>query len=247
MDKERILGVDICNTNYEVLKKCVKEDIDSNKKSFIVAINPEKIILANKNKKMMKILNEATYQIPDGIGIVYASKIMKGKIFSRITGIDFMNTLCQLADEYKYRIFLYGSTKDVIENVEENLKKKYKDINIVGKVDGFEEKNEEIIEKINEANTNILFVALGSPLQEEWIWDNKDKLKVNIMQGVGGSFDVLAGKVKRAPNWIIKLGLEWLYRAFKEPVRIKRLKRNISFSFKVLLNINKRAEYDSVK
>ena len=236
MNKENILGIDVSITSYEELKNNIEKDIKNNKKSFIVAINPEKILKARQDENLKNLLNNATYQIPDGIGVVYASKIKKGKITSRITGIDCMDMLCNLANEKQYKIFMYGAKKETILKAKENLIKKYPNIKIVGTVDGYEKDNEKIIKTINKSNADIIFVALGSPKQENWITSNMDKLCVKIYQGVGGSFDVLSGNIKRAPKVMQKLGLEWLYRLIKEPKRIFRQLKLIKFLFLIIFN-----------
>ena len=214
MNKENILGIDVTVTDYDSLKKSVEKDIKNNKKSFIVAINPEKILKARKDESLKELLNNADYQIPDGIGAVYASKL-KG-----------------------YKIFLYGAKKEVIKEAKQKLEEKYKNIKIVGAIDGYEIDNDKIIKAINKSKADIIFVALGSPKQENWIVANKDKVCVKIFQGVGGSFDVISGNIKRAPKWMQNLGLEWLYRLIKEPKRIFRQIKLIKFLGLVIFNFN---------
>lgn len=222
LNKENILGVDVTTLSYDQLRKKVSEDIKKDKKSFIVAINPEKILKAREDKDLMELLNNATYQIPDGMGVVLASRLKKGKIRSRVTGIDCMEMLCGLAAEKKYKVFMYGAKEEVVSKAKSVLEEKYPNINIVGYMNGYEQDNEKIIKAINKSKANIVFVAMGSPKQENWIADNKDKLCANIFQGVGGSFDVFSGNIKRAPKWMQKCGLEWFYRLLKEPKRILR-------------------------
>ena len=234
MKKEKILGVNDCVTNYDDLKKSVNNDIKNNKKSFVVAINPEKIMKSRKDNELKNLLNIATYQIPDGIGVVYASKMRGGNITSRITGIDSMNMLCSLANEEKYRIFLYGAKEEVVSKASKILKEKYPNMEVAGYISGYERDIDKIIKKINSAKPNILFVALGSPKQENFITNNINALDCNIFQGVGGSFDVISGNVKRAPMWMQKCGLEWLYRLIKEPKRIFRQLKLFGFIFVAL-------------
>lgn len=239
MEKEEILGIDVCVTTYKELKQCIKDDIEQNKKSYIVTVNPEKVIKANKDKSLKKILNEAKYQIPDGVGIIYASRIKKGKIKSRITGIDTMDMICALCNDEKFKIFMYGAEEEVIEKAKTNLEKKYKNINICGYINGYEKDTKTIIKKINDSRADVLFVALGSPKQELFISKNIDNINCKILLGVGGSFDVISGKKKRAPKWMQKKGLEWLYRLIKEPKRFFRQTKIVSFIFEVILEKNK--------
>ena len=185
---------------------------------------------------LKELLNKATYQIPDGVGIIYASKIKKGQIKSRITGIDCMDMLCNLANEKGYKVFLYGAREETIKEAKVKLEEKYPKINIVGYINGYEKDNEKIIKEINKSQADIVFVALGSPKQENWINDYKDKMSATIFQGVGGSFDVISGNIKRAPLWMQKAGLEWLYRLIKEPKRIFRQLKLVKFLFLILFS-----------
>ena len=239
MHKENILGINVSVTTYEELKNNVEKDIKNNNKSFIVAINPEKILKARKDQNLKELLNKATYQIPDGIGVIYASKLKKGKIKSRITGIDSMEMLCSLSNEKKYKIFMYGAKKETVEKAKTELIKKYPNINIVGTIDGYEKDNKKITDIINKSKADIIFVALGSPKQELWITENMDKLCPKIYQGVGGSFDVFSGNVKRAPKWMQKSGLEWFYRLIKEPKRIFRQIKLIKFLLIIIFRKDK--------
>lgn len=235
MNKENILGVDVSPLSYEDLKKNIEKDIENNKKSFIVAINPEKILKARKDEKLKELLNNATYEIPDGIGVIYASKLKKGNIKTRITGIDSMEMLCKLSEEKKYKIFMYGAKEETIKKAKENLEIKFPNIQIVGTINGYEKDNDKIISSINKSKADIVFVALGSPKQEYWITENMDKVSAKIFQGVGGSFDVFSGNIKRAPKWMQKIGLEWLYRLIKEPKRIFRQIKLVKFLWLALI------------
>ena len=235
LNKENILGVDVSPLSYEDLKKNIEKDIENNKKSFIVAINPEKILKARKDEKLKELLNNATYEIPDGIGVIYASKLRKGNIKTRITGIDSMEMLCKLSEEKKYKIFMYGAKEETIKKAKENLEIKFPNIQIVGTINGYEKDNDKIISSINKSKADIVFVALGSPKQEYWITENMYKVSAKIFQGVGGSFDVFSGNIKRAPKWMQKIGLEWLYRLIKEPKRIFRQIKLVKFLWLALI------------
>lgn len=232
--KENILGIDVYSGNYLNLKEEVLEDIKQKKKSFIVAINPEKIMTTKKDEELKELLNKATYQIPDGMGVILASKIKKGEIKERITGIDSMMHLCEMAEKENKSVFLYGAKPNVAETASKKLIEKYPKLNIKGVIDGYEKDKQKIIDTINKVNPDILFVALGSPKQEKWIMENMDLVNVYIFQGVGGSFDVISGNVKRAPDFFQKNGLEWLYRLIKQPTRAKRQLKLIQFLMEVI-------------
>ncbi|MCD4837994.1 MULTISPECIES: WecB/TagA/CpsF family glycosyltransferase [Neobacillus] len=220
--KENFLGVDVCNYNYDELASLLIQDIEKKKKSFIVAINPEKIMKAQKDEELKKLLNSADYQIPDGIGVILASKLKGGKIKNRVTGIDMMLKLCQVAAAKGKRIFMYGGKPGVAEAAKKELEKQFPGIQIVGTLHGYEKDESVILETINRHQPEILFVALGSPTQEYWIVNHMKKVTPYVFQGVGGSFDVISGNLKRAPEFFQSLGLEWFYRLVKEPWRWKR-------------------------
>ncbi len=236
MDKESILGFEVCNTNYSEIVREIFKDFSNNISNFIVNINPEIIIKNYKNKDLIQIFNSEKYQIPDGIGIVYASKMSKGSINQRITGIDLMNEICVESIKYNSKIFLYGSKIGVADKAKEELEKKIHGINIVGTCNGYE-KEEMVLESINKSGANILFVGLGSPKQEQFIINHRSELKsVKIFMPVGGSFDVISNSIKRAPDWIIRCNLEWLYRLIKQPRRVFRQLKLIKFIFLVLIH-----------
>ena len=232
--KENILGIDVCSDTYDELAVKLLQDIDKGRKSFIVAINPEKIMKAQEDREIKSLLNQATYQIPDGIGVILASKLKKGRIRERVTGIDMMLKLCKEATNNGKRIFLYGAKPGIADEAKAKLEEMFPGILIVGTLNGYE-KNEEVIERtINDSGAEIVFVALGSPAQENWIIAHKEKLNPSVYQGVGGSFDVISGRLNRAPAVFQKFGLEWLYRLLKEPWRWKRQLELPRFLLRVL-------------
>ncbi|KJL03531.1 MULTISPECIES: WecB/TagA/CpsF family glycosyltransferase [Priestia] len=232
--KENILGIDVCSDTYDELAVKLLQDIDKGRKSFIVAINPEKIMKAQEDRELKSLLNQATYQIPDGIGVILASKLKKGRIRERVTGIDMMLKLCKEATNNGKRIFLYGAKPGIADEAKAKLEEMFPGILIVGTLNGYE-KNEAVIEHtINDSGAEIVFVALGSPAQENWIIAHKEKLNPSVYQGVGGSFDVISGRLNRAPAVFQKFGLEWLYRLLKEPWRWKRQLELPRFLLRVL-------------
>lgn len=220
--KEKVLGIPVCSLTYEQLTERIFKDMEENKKTWIVAINPEKIMKAQEDDTLRDLLKRATYPIPDGIGVVIASMLKGGHIRQRVTGIDLMLRLCEAAAKKKKKVFLYGAKPGVVEEAKKNLEKKYPGLNIVGVMNGYEKNEQVVIEAINSSNADILFVALGSPAQEKWIVQHMNTLAPKVYQGVGGSFDVASGNLKRAPLFMQKLGLEWLYRLIKEPWRWRR-------------------------
>ncbi|PIC69169.1 glycosyltransferase [Sporosarcina sp. P16b] len=220
--KEEILGVSVNTENYDELIPKVFENIEEGKKSLIVAINPEKLMKAKEDPELKALLNRAEFQIPDGIGVILASKLKKGQIRSRVTGIDMMDRVVQEAAARGKRIFLYGAKPGVAQEAAARLQVMHPNIQIAGVQHGYEQDVKVVLDTINQAKPDILFVAMGSPKQEQWIEQHRDQLHPMLFQGVGGSFDVLAGNIKRAPAVFQKAGAEWLYRLMLEPSRIKR-------------------------
>ena len=216
---------------YEILEK----NLSQNKKTFIVTANPETFMMSEKDEEMRKLLlDNDTFLVPDGIGIVKAARMINYDVKERITGIDIANELLKLGNKQKKSIYLFGAKQEVIDSMEKVLKESYPNLNLVGMSNGYEKDKDKIFEKIVKTKPDIVLVALGIPLQEKLIYKHLDKFDKGIFVGVGGSFDVISGHKKRAPKIFIKLNLEWLYRILKEPKRLKRFSdSNVKFIFKV--------------
>lgn len=236
---EKILDIDVTTLDYSQLIDEIDKIIINNEKANIIAVNPEKFIAMEKNYELKKLISEATFKIPDGIGVILASKINGGKIRTRITGVDLFLKILELANLKQYRVFLYGGKEEVVSKTKEVINNKFPDIKLVGYCNGYEKNQELILKKINDSNAQIVFVALGSPKQEFWIQENMKQLSANIFQGVGGSFDVLSGSVKRAPAIFRKAGLEWFYRLISQPSRFRRQLALPKFLFQIILRSNK--------
>ncbi|MEK3935755.1 WecB/TagA/CpsF family glycosyltransferase [Sporosarcina sp. FSL W7-1349] len=232
--KETILGVQVNSENYDELIPKLFRNIDDKKKSLVVAINPEKLMKAKDDPELKALLNRAEFQIPDGIGVILASKLQKGNIKSRVTGVDMMDRIVREAARTGKSIFLYGAKPGVAEQAARKLIETYPTLQVAGTQDGYEQNTQKVIDTINAAQPDILFVAMGSPKQELWIEQHRDNLHPILYQGVGGSFDVLAGNIKRAPAIFQKFGAEWLYRLLKEPSRIKRQMNLPKFLLEIL-------------
>ncbi|TDT50816.1 WecB/TagA/CpsF family glycosyltransferase [Fonticella tunisiensis] len=240
MIRENYLGVDVCRIDMKDALDEVDRIISNRKPSFVVAINPEKIMKAQKDESLRNLLNSASMQIPDGVGVVIASRFKGGKIRSRVTGIELMENICKVSAKKGYRVFLLGAKPGVAEGASDILKKRYPGLNIVGTRDGYFKDEDEVIENIKASSPDVLFVAMGSPKQEYWITKNMDKLGVPLCMGVGGSYDVICGNIKRAPKWMCSIGLEWLYRLIKEPWRYKRMAVLPVFLLKVLFGVKRK-------
>jgi len=206
-----ILGVKVDNMELKEVLKTIDSFLSDGKQHYITTPNPEIIVLAQKDEYYKKILNEADLAIADGVGIIFAGKIIGQKIKERISGVDLAEVILKQSDS---RIFLLGAKNRATEIIS----RKY------SSVVGFSEDVNDAIKVINESKPEILFVALGAPKQEKWIYENlKNIPSVSIAIGVGGAFDFISGKVLRAPKFLRASGLEWLWRLIIQPRRIKRI------------------------
>lgn len=233
--KTEMLGYSIFNGNKEDLLN----EIDKYEKVNIISGNPEVLYNGLNNKELFKnFTDKCSIIIPDGVGVVLASKIIKSPVKEKIAGIEVMDSILKKCNENGKAVYLLGTMEDVLKECERKLLIKYKNLNIVGKHNGFFDMDscEDILEDIKKSNPYALFIAMGCPRQEKFITKYMDKLPCKIYMGVGGSFDVFAGKVKRAPKWMINFNLEWLYRVIKEPYRTNRLAAIPKFLLKVLIN-----------
>lgn len=219
---KELLGYKIFSDNKEELLK----EIENKKRVNIISGNPEVLYNGIKNEFLRNsFTKEDALIIPDGVGTLLAAKINGIDITEKIAGIEVMNMLLEEARDKNLKVFLLGAKEEILIKCKEKIKESYDGINIVGSNNGFFDLDncDDLIEKINESKADILFVAMGAPRQEVFIEKYKDKLCCKIFMGVGGSFDVFAGNVNRAPQFMINIGMEWLYRVAKEPWRIKRL------------------------
>lgn len=233
--KETYLGVDVSPLTYEGIIDELRKRMTRGEQSTIIAVNPEKVMTAQDNATLKRLINESTFQIADGIGIILASKLKGGNITERVTGVDMMARLLAFAKDEQHPIYMYGAKKEVLELAKSNIERDYPGIVIAGSTDGYEQDEERLIRDIQESGAKILFVALGSPKQELWIERNMNRLpNVQVFQGVGGSFDVFSGTVKRAPKMFRKTGTEWLYRLMIDPSRIKRQMNLPRFLIRIL-------------
>lgn len=229
-----IFGVGVDRVDMEHMVHAAEETVLAGKQCSIFAVNPEKIMTAQQNPALREWLNAAEYLVPDGIGAVIAARMRGCFVRERVPGSELMPHLSALAAARGFRVFLYGAREQINAAAARELVKQYRGIKIVGRRDGYTTDQEALIAEINAAAPHFLFVALGSPKQEEWISRNRSRLRVNVIQGVGGTFDVIAGAVRRAPPLWIRWHLEWLYRLYAQPSRLRRQSPLLRFALLVL-------------
>jgi len=235
----RILKYKIFNESIEELIR----NIDASGKVHIISGNPEVLLNGLQNDMLLNnFTSENSIIIPDGVGTVICSKIVRQPVKQKIAGIEVMDRIIKRCEKENQGIYLLGSTKETVDMCNINLRTKYSNLNILGSHDGYFDLEgcEEILNDIEKTNPQVLFVAMGCPRQEIFIAKYMDRLPCKIFMGVGGSFDIIAGNVKRAPKWMINVGLEWLYRVSKEPFRIKRLASIPKFILMVIKDKYKR-------
>jgi len=245
LDIVKIVGLNLIGTSEKRLLDYLTARIIKGKKTFVVTPNPEFIVFARHNPWFKLILDKADVAIPDGIGLVWAGKILKQPIKERISGTDLMEKLCQEAAKKGWKVYLLGGKLGVAKKTLAVLKKRYSGLrgwaeagpklNLSPITYHLSPKQEirKIVRRINLRKSDFLFIALGMGKQEKFIYDNWDKLDVKLAMGVGGAFDYVSGKAPRAPKWVQKMGLEWLFRLVHEPWRWKRQLRVIEFAWLV--------------
>jgi len=223
----RILGIDIDNIDIEDAGNITKNLIENSNKSckIVVAPNTEFIMMAQKDKEFFEILRSAELATPDSVGVMIGGKKQNKPFKQRIPGQSYFRKILEVGEKENWSFYFLGGKGDVPKLTAEHVKKDYPNINIVGYHEGFfeNESEEAVISEINKLQPNVLFVAMGAPLQEKWIAKHKNELKVDVAAGQGGTFDYEAGKIKRAPKIFQTLGIEWFWRLILQPSRFFRM------------------------
>ena len=220
-----ILGIPVDNiTMAEAVEKS-GAFLAENGVHSIYTPNAEILMAAQRDPQLRNILVNADMLTADGAGVLLASKILRRSVAEKVSGVDLIREIFKIHARKKLRCFLFGSKPGVAEEAAVKIIAEYPDVIIAGCQNGYftEDQDEEIVNIINDAHADILLVALGAPKQEKWISEHKAKLNVKICMGVGGTIDVLSGRVRLAPDFFRRNGLEWLYRLYKEPRRARRM------------------------
>jgi len=236
-----LLGVKISPVGIEEAIEEIIKSIPKRSGDFFCFVNTHTVMEGYRNPEIANIFDKATANFPDGMGVVWALKTLGHKFKGRVRGTDITLALCSYASKNNLKIFLYGNTEETLLALKEKLITLFPEIHIAGMISPpfrelTEEEDEKIIIEINETDPDILFVSLGAPKQEKWMASHKGKIKA-IQLGVGAAFDFITGKVKPAPIWMQKAGLEWLYRLPQQPIKTtKRMLLAPEFIYQVIKN-----------
>lgn len=232
----QVLGVPFDAITMKEAVARVKLLLATQGQHFICTPNPEIVMEAQKDKELMAILREADMVVPDGIGVVWASKYSSICLKERVAGYDLTQNLFAELAGTDHTVYFFGGAPGIAAEASRKMMKQYPGLKIVGVHNGYFDAEEEkkIIHNIKNVSPSILLVGLGAPKQEKWIYDNMRLFGAKVSIGVGGSFDVMAGNVKRAPKFFQKFGLEWFYRLISQPTRWRRMMRLPVFVLTVL-------------
>lgn len=237
MARHRIMGVGIDPVTMAEALARIEGLLQGGGPGQVITANPEMVMLARQDESLARIFQEAALVVPDGYGLVWASRVLSRPLPERVAGIDLFQSLAALAAQKGYRMFLLGAREGIASQAALTLQEKHPELIICGTHHGYFSPDEErqVLDRIREARPHILAVALGAPRQEIWLARHQARLEVPVGIGIGGSLDVLAGQVQRAPRWMQERGLEWLYRLIREPWRYKRMLFIPRFAAAVLL------------
>ena len=232
--KVNVMGVAFDNVTMAEALDRAKELLDRPGADYCVTPNAEIVYEAMRDEAFRALLNDAALVLPDGAGTVLGAKLLGTPLKEKVAGIDFAANLLGILEESGKSLYLLGSKPGIGEKAAEKMLELHPKLKICGIADGYFKNEAPVVEKINEAKPDALFVCLGAPKQEKFMHGHREELAAKLMIGLGGSLDGFAGTVKRAPKWMIRLQLEWLYRLVREPRRIGRMMRLPKFVLAVL-------------
>lgn len=236
-----ILDIPITNIRKEKLLQKIETHFNAPAGNlFIVTANPEIIMLTTESTAYKNAVLSADYVLPDGIGVIIASKILKQPLEEKIPGYELLHDLLAYASANEKSVYFYGAKPSVAKKAAEQASLQYMGLKMAGTMDGYSYKGKEAANKIAATSPDFVFVAMGAPLQEQWIAAHKEQFPNAVLVGVGGSFDVLSGTIKRAPKFWTNNNLEWLYRLITQPTRAKRMMKIPLFLIEVLKKRSKK-------
>lgn len=219
-----LMGCLIDNLSMEETLQSVEGFIQSGQPHQHGVVNVDKLVKASRDPELRRIINGCALISADGMPVVWASRLLGKGLKERVTGVDLFESLMRRAAEKGWRVFLLGAREDVVSGIKPLYEKKYPGLIVAGYRNGYWAPEEEpaVVEQIKAARADLLFVAISSPKKEQFLGRYQAELKIPFAMGVGGTFDVATGKIRRAPAWMQKSGLEWFYRFLQEPRRMFR-------------------------
>ena len=229
-----VMGVSFDNVTMKEALQQAQEMLARPGADYVVTPNSEIVYEAMHSEELRELLNGASLVLPDGAGVVLGAKILGTPLKEKVAGVEFADGVLDLLAKNGGSVYLLGSKPGVAELAAEKMLEKHPGLTVAGLADGYFREEAPVIEKINAANADVLFVCLGAPKQERFMKEHRDVLNVRLMAGLGGTLDAFAGTVKRAPRWMIRCSLEWLYRLIQEPKRFKRMLRLPKFIWAVV-------------
>ena len=231
-----VLDIPIAAVTMKQAVAAVEDFITAKKTHLIATANAEMIMMAQQDGELASILKQADLVVPDGAGVVWASRYLGHPVPERVAGYDLSQQLLQQAAQKGYRVYFFGAAPGIAVQAQAVAVARYPGLHIVGVRDGYfsVQEEDEIIAEIKASQSDILLVALGVPKQEKWLAKNLHRLATPVAMGVGGTFDVMAGVVERAPLWMQQASLEWLYRLLQQPQRFLRMLALPQFVLRVL-------------
>lgn len=229
-----VMGVGFDNVTMCEALEAAREILGRGETCYCVTPNPEIVYEAMHDQAFCELLNGAALVLPDGVGVLLGAKILKTPLKEKVSGADFAAELLPILEAEGKRLYLLGGKPGVAELAAQKMLQKHPKLQICGMADGYFKDEVPVVEAINAARPDVMFVCLGSPKQECFMKNHMDELQVTMMIGLGGSLDAFAGTVKRAPQWVRRIGMEWFYRLVKEPRRFKRMLRLPKFVFAVI-------------
>ena len=235
----KILDVPVHPLTMQEAVSALEESIANGEQAFVVTANAEIIMMCQQDAEYKKIVSQdAQLVLADGAGAVWAGRHLGYKVPERVAGFDLYCNLLKEAAVKGYKAYFFGGSPGIAEAAKAKSEELYPGVQVVGCRNGYfqEEESQAIIDEINASGADMLFAALGAPKQEKWLVRYRDQLKPKVLMGIGGSFDVFAGKMERAPKWMQDASLEWLFRLYKQPNRFMRMMALPKFVLKVIFN-----------
>lgn len=232
-----LLGMRVSRVDRTEALELIQFFIESGHPHHVVTADASMHVIAAGDPELREIVNRAALVTPDGTGILWAARRLGTPLREKVSGVDIAEQLCRESARRGYSVFFYGAAPGVAESAAEAMRRRYPGARIVGTVDGYQSTPEQqaaLLSAIRRAKPAVLLVALGIPRQEKWIDRHREALGVPVLIGVGGTFDVFSGRVNRAPVWMQRSGLEWLYRLLQDPRKLSKVSLLPAFLLRVL-------------